>query len=1415
MIDQNKVLAIKEFLLEHNPSKIENESVFEGYIGGFFDLFETFEHQTEGITDSFRLLIVDTFSIWILRSTQCLRSKKVDTAEFLSQLQNMLLTKKNSEIIFQYLTDFWTDGTTAFNNALREMFTKLLRLLDIVYSEQDRSILFNSWLEQILNIRSTLKVQYHLIDSLAPATDLYSVLQKRPDFIETSLSLMWSDALSNPIGKCLTSLLLNIYRIHYNQNESMLDQWLNLWQNPVLRIMDDLRYTKAIELYILTPLFREMPKKTFVKFIERCSTCKVSVSILLLRIGQELVIEEEPYHHDKLISLETVEQLLQQDNNKLHAFELLTFSSKTSKPVHPYIFEVIKRNLRIFFVDTNIETRNYFCSSFKHFVLRIRDSAYALNRDREKLIKAKKFPEEQDDKLKQIMQSEDFLRWLFSFLKTQICPGTQYQRNTLAFKILVLLLESGIDDTISEKYLDSRNLRTYPFSIQFFEDGILIRSLIDNLTSNYNDIRRFAKILLTMAFHSENCNSLRNEFDWKNLHQRAEGYMEDYQNTEIGAALQDFLFLTSSDKKAFMDRLLGRLQEKINESKKDYLKYHHDPVGGYFATLALLLKNDEFTSESYYNIITRCLSLILNNWDAVKGPVCCDPTEAKTALEYSKDGIKDQYIAAKAFRSIKESSALLEVIIARPSTTFEQLKTAGDFLICQLSNLRHSGAFQSVLPSFNACCSKCSAQYPNQLEVWLHIVIESLEVKTQMVTRRSGGIPYLLTAILASEKGRERPLLKFAFENLERIASLRVTQYKDEVDLPQVNAFNCIRSIFIASKLAEPCAAYVASALNLSLKNFTSNIWSLRNCSIMLFTSLQNRIFGKAGKSVSARLFFTRYYGVKELLLNVLKASLKEPTDSSNTTMSQSHVESIFLVLNLLLRLQPTPGYSGLEVYYKKVYECLESCHWHIREMAAKTMASLNGYSGTECIIMMEGVSTKNQNKLHGHLLVVKNILERNKELVQSKNSMIELFDLLLARCEEFLILNTCFATAKAYIEVLEFVLNSEHFEISKAVRNSMLTNLSQFFISHNEKYTVDGMKQLCLAMTLRMLFKHEYAENIPYLCRLSIISEFQRVQSTAIQYIVEEIDLTAPTNRETLIELKRSFMDPNTATSLKPLILRALRKIGDEITFDTVAELIREPNNEELQLSAIETLGCLAKARDAKFIEPLIGKYSNDDMPTDFRMASLKCSTNFSKNYKLPSILLQVHKMLNDDDDEIRKQAAEFLNKFFFRNIYVLSPSVTAAKFGQVFCREFSTIDDAREDVVRKLTLFWSSYDIFAPASTGFDGLFEVEKDNQFRNDIEQNIQYINILKRWHFESIEFSCWVRYCVERLLTFLKDSETLDGPLGWSSHADVFPRLCIMWNLAQTYATSLVDELEKSLRTRNVHPLIFDYLFIDF
>lgn len=214
-------------------------------------------------------------------------------------------------------------------NALRDLFSKLLNLLKITYPMSTlKDVLFN-WMNEILEVPSTLRVQYYLIDALSSDFDLYYIIEKKPHFIDNSFSLMNSDLLANSVGKCIVSLLLNIYEKHFKKNESFVQEWIQLWKSCALKYIHDKQYTKSINLYIMIPLFKNMPNSAFTLFLECMSNKDPSLLLSLLKIGQELGIEEEPFCDNKYTTVDSVNKLIEQDEYKLQVFEILTFSTKS------------------------------------------------------------------------------------------------------------------------------------------------------------------------------------------------------------------------------------------------------------------------------------------------------------------------------------------------------------------------------------------------------------------------------------------------------------------------------------------------------------------------------------------------------------------------------------------------------------------------------------------------------------------------------------------------------------------------------------------------------------------------------------------------------------------------------------------------------------------------------------------------------------------------------------------------------------------------------------------------------------------------------------------------------------------------------------------------------------------------------
>ncbi|CAI4035727.1 hypothetical protein SMKI_13G3780 [Saccharomyces mikatae IFO 1815] len=1404
-----ELFRIKEFLIANNPSKINNENkdVILGEIEQDFGyLIQYIKDGLPDLNESTRLVFPDTFSICLLRSHQIIVNKKIDSQEYLSAIKRHILTVPNANIIFEYVLDFWADGGAPLMNALKDLFGKLLNLLKVIYPMSDLKDIFFSWMNDILEIPSTLRVQYYLIDALSSDFDLYYILEKKPHFIDNSFSLMNSDLLANPVGKCIVNLLLNIYEKHFKNEEKFVQEWILLWKNSALKYIHDSQYTKSINLYIMIPLFKNMPNLAFTIFLKSMPSKNPTLLLSLLKIGQELGIEEEPFRDNKYTTIESIEKLIEQDLFKLQIFEILTFSTKKSKPIPSFVFNIIKQYLDIFLVDTELERRNYFCSSMKHFIFRIRDCTYSLARDAGKLKKARKFPDEQKEKLAQIEDARAFLIWLCGSIKHQLAPGTLYQANVTSLKLLHILIKSGVDKSTPLKFLDNQNKREYPFSIPILQDATFLRLLIDLLVSNYADVRELSKDLLFVMINADESRSLFDTLDLKSLREIANSLLNNYEKADAGATVYEFIFTIMGSQRSFIDHTIEILSQMIQDLKNDSIGCAKNSIGAHFSALSLIL--NKFKSEDNHQdtskIVSNSIDLVLKSWDTTKNVVCHDSALGILPEIYVDCGVPDQVIISHAFKAIKESSCLLETILRKYPLTGEQLNSIGDLFILQLSTIRHSGAFQAVLPVLKTYCVRCRLESPVILEKLLDNSVKSLKSKTQHITRRSGGLPFLITTVLSAEISKRRPLLQKTFENLLLIARLPVPAHQDEFDLPQVNAINCINTIFVEPKLSEHCTSFVSDALELALLNFDCDLWALRNCSIMLFTSLQNRIFGKVGRSVSAKLFFTKYSGLRRLLLDILNNSVAQCSGGGKEIYQ---IESIFLVLNVLLRLRPTPGYTGLEEFNISVYKCLSNENWKIRDMASRVLYSLSENFEEETRKLLDLSSIEKQNQLHGHLLALQQIVPR----YLSENKDTELIQRIFEKKRIMLLKNKCLITKKAYLELTCNVLEAN--DMPDSILKEYISTLGNIFTVENNEYVVSGSKQLYLGKILDILLKYEDSTHLHDICLLGLYSPFYEVKLNTLYYMSTNFDWKTPESSEFLERLHSLLKVPDFSPMAKALVVKTLSKKKGALSLETCTDLLKTNNSEDTKISAISSLSALLSTETFHQIWNLLQEFFSDSCSNDFRLASLECLTAYPESCRNFKILLQLYNFLWDDDSEIREKASLYLNKNFIQSEGWESnknTNVTALLFTKKFCDVF-TGSEVAEELCSQLFQYLNQYDIFATRKSTKDCLFTTEKDNQFIDELKRAMNLLDMIKFTTKDILKcYKDEVSHLKSTLLKHLKNEDFKDSPLGWCSNAEIFSRVTLLKELIQHYFPSDYNSFIDDLSRHSVHPLIINY-----
>jgi hypothetical protein len=264
-----------------------------------------------------------------------------------------------------------------------------------------------------------------------------------------------------------------------------------------------------------------------------------------------------------------------------------------------------------------------------------------------------------------------------------------------------------------------------------------------------------------------------------------------------------------------------------------------------------------------------------------------------------------------------------------------------------------------------------------------------IKAKGAATTRRSAGLPSLITGILGADPGG--PLFHLAIRDLQGEVDAVpnvVAKYGDP--LPQVHALNCLKAIFISTVLGPSSEQYIVSALDIAGSCLRSKSWAIRNCGLMLFRALIDRLIGstdtqnlaEVGETKTARISYNDYPNLFEIVTGLLTPDLI----SSDST--EAALESVFPALKIIQRMPPPADQQ--KAIRSLVFKLCESPHWHVRDMAARTFARL--VHDRELRPILNDIlpqSLLHQNHVHGKLLCISYLVQpRLRQLEPDSSSM-------------------------------------------------------------------------------------------------------------------------------------------------------------------------------------------------------------------------------------------------------------------------------------------------------------------------------------------------------------------------------------------------------------------------------------------
>lgn len=1432
LIDENEVKLIKQFLIASKPVI---SSVSSQLIVSLFPLLKDKLISTTGLDDP-RVLICDTMSIWFLRASQ------IDDMA----LAHSVTTNDDLTSIFHYIPDFLQNGVGPLSNSLTSLLSKL-----VLYAKSfpNHLSLLHCWMDHCLKLSFSSRNTYLLIDTLAkelPSSQY--VLDVFPQFPTKCMENMWSNALANSASKAFATIFQNLHSV-----ESSIDSWYDIVHSALM----DLDRRKNIFIYLLPLLFKAAPED-YSKFIHKLqfrstqlSGTDVELAIGILNIGMDLALISNPFDpkipsDQVVISQEYLNNLLthHNENLRLMALSLLFKTNKNTESIPSYIYDIVldKSLVQIYLKESDsIESRSEFITIFRQFLIRVRDSTFSLDRELKKLVKNSEDNEAKiAEKESNIEAGKVFLQRIISIITDSTKPGSSYCQITLGLKLVEILIENQLDgiDRSCNKNVTSKSQRKqqnskskFPFEVSIFSNE-LVQQLFNLMTNNYEDIRdQSLKILLDSPLDRIQLAMAHRE----ELVHRATELLYDLKGRKSEGGAKVFQFLcqfydsTSDNLSVFelFNYLISKLDEGVQGLNLNAALLKQQRVHGILTAIRLILENvnmfrvyldlDKSIQVTYLDLIKRISTI----WNQVK-PILLERSDGDFEDGSQSD---DELIFCFIWKVVKESSSLINAIINLIYTTedspvsfltpaFIEISTV---VMDQLASVKHRGAFSSVYPTFILICEICFKNeslrdFPLQ---WLLQSIQQIETKNQLISRRSGGLPFLFTGILTGEKiVKSQKLIKLSFEELLRIARTEYIPNADEKnDIPQVHAFNCIKHIFIDSQLSEVSYSYVNDALQLSLTNFNNRTWAIRNCAVMLFTALQNRIFGtnKLGYT-SARLFFSKFPGVSQLLFELLVDAARESEDTGTTNSNK--IEVIFPILTIISRLNCVDeDNSQLEKFETALLNyCLNNRYWKVREMAARLLASILNVSSLIPMVEsllddIEDPTSRDLNRIHGNLMAILEIARRVKRENSDSKSLAYIQQLLLNKVALFLSDSPkfTFVTAKVFVDILELT-NVKN--IPEAIFESLLVEFTRHLTDGN-KGKLNGARLLYLSTLLSLclqLLASQPSTLIRTISEPLRYAEFE-IQLEIIRFCIDNFENLKyePSIESLFSDLWTIICDKSSWTYVTEHALELLGKLvefkpslcgNDEKKMEYISILfdLTTQHSDDVIVLALDVLGLIISVLnsqpESKYLHSFIllcQKYTSDDTPFSIRYAANHALLQFVSqssgfNSYMASAVCTMHSSLSDDDTEIRQLVAKYSGRIFKcqdENALVLVSETYLSRAVQMF--DISILESALVNYFVNTTPTVSER-INEISHVDDNLLFEAESLNLYRDNISVREQIIdgiiqlNNLSKLKKSSIDKLEHKVVSDIDLITQKVTQSGRDGVFGWSRDSFAFTSL---------------------------------------
>ncbi|CUS11994.1 unnamed protein product [Tuber aestivum] len=1112
---------------------------------------------------------------------------------------------------------------------------------------------------------------------------------------------------------------------------------------------------------------------------------------------------------------------------RLAALTLTTYSPTLTKPLPASAFRVLKSALPPLHAETDAEVRDLVIGSIRQFVERLGSSSYALDKDLQGLHKsALRLPKDHTTLsripgLKEgISEAASFMNWYLNFLKTQLAPGANYQRVVTALRVLIIVIRSGVDPSLvgpDDKPGKRKGLLHWPPSVRvdLFDNGMK-RVLIDCLFNPFDDVRTIAtevlkfapdcggslRIILERGLRGMNTSGRARDADgvarcidlWFHfaVKQSPEAKFGELWGLDVA---------TQTDQLRVVDWVLHLLGlDYLKVAREDFRRAVRErPIYGLLSGLRLIFEGREIYEGAFKGpagelIISQILEDCMDIWRMSKDILCFVSPEGYVPQEIideeaeeDDDEMDTQTVMSYCWRAVKESSALLGAITrtadfdSGPQSLLskQNFSDIGNTLLEQLLDIRHRGAFSSVSPSFIELCSRCLATdaLSDLPEQWLSKSILQIIDKSNSITRRSAGLPSLIVGIVIADPRPDRPLLRSTFEKLEEFARLPAVLSTEgsKVNLPQVHALNCLKVMFVDSRLSSASQEFLGRGLELSVGCFASEVWAIRNCGIMLFTALVNRLFGKRMTgTLEIRDFHQRYPEVAAVLLRSL-----------NGESGVESVEQLYPALSLIARLGPSDGFDvgGIE---PAVMRCLSSRFWKIREMAARSYSTLVSAGHVIEVIdqlLQDAEKSRKQNFVHGRLCAIKALLDR-----RGANTHEGILGILARHWEILAQSNDCAATKASFLSLLN---NNNIRRLVKTRPNGEAQNLLSNLLNYC-KTSQEVLQEVGRAsMVGRSMLKEELAKHIHNLASHSgdlipvLIDTISGEDEELALYTTSHL-FSSPLNfdQDTLTSLDASLWTVIKIHPWDQLRTTAVNLISGypppqgtpealiQERCRTLLTLCTSASTEPCRIAALPAAATLTAhlshptaslLRDIAKQAELSGHEDNPFPTRKAAVSAVKALSPLLRFETFNNAYFCLYNFLHDDDEDIREEAAMIV-KSVTKGEHALLPLAAADILLKRMVESFGEDEEFVREVVSRVVVNGGVKDQLKEACTGNRILFAREKQNLFLDIHGEVVRWAAVLGGLPVNS-QFIEDTLNALAAVREFAKEMGE-EGPAGW-------------------------------------------------